>query len=192
MVYLVPELEATSVVGCRDEALLADVLEQMGEDIAALDDDFATADEEYSPGLTFTQAMQELFAGDFSRPGDCAFMYAYAFEMFCRYYGEFLGNRHLCPCRYRWLQMLDEVLASGGVPLRFHEMFEQLPPGLPNPRGEPLVGYWRESQLAAAQPSLEALLPSLSGDEKQALASVQEWLAKAVKQPGSIIVGFHY
>src|SRR5262249_42651798 len=116
-------------------------------------------------------------------------MYAYAFESVCSYYGEWLNNRYFCPCRYRWFERLDEVLAGGGVPLQFQELLHRLPAAVPDPRGGPWFGDWPGAGVAAALPRLEALLPSLSGDEHQALVSVQGWVAKAVKQPGSIVVG---
>lgn len=191
MVYLVPEWETTTVVGCRDDSLLADILEQMAEDVQMLDDEFLTADAEYGPGLTFTQAMEELFTGQFSRPEHCAFMYVYAFETVCRYYGDWLGNQYFCPCRHVWFEQLDDVLARGRVPLRFQELLYRLPAALPDPRGDPCLGHWPELEMRIALPRLDALLSSLTGDEHKALGSVREWLVQAAAKPESIIVGVY-
>jgi hypothetical protein len=161
----------------------------MAGDIEALDGEFMTDSDEYGPGLTFTQAMEELFAGKFSRPDRCAFMYVYAFETVCRYYGAWLGNRYFCPCRYTWFKTLDEVLAGGGVPLRFHDLLHRPPPSVPVRGGGACLGHWKGEELATARPRLETLLASLVGDEAKALSSVREWLVKAAEQPGTMIVG---
>jgi hypothetical protein len=163
----------------------------MAGDIEDLDAAFDTESDEYGPGLTFTQAMQELFAGKFSRPKDCAFMYIYAFETACRYFGKWLGNRCFCPCHHSWLEQLDELLKRGSVPIRFQDLLYRLPPKIPDPRGHPCLGYWREEELATALPHLEAFLPSLAGDEADALACVREWLVQASDQPGKIVIGVY-
>jgi hypothetical protein len=188
-VYLVPERDVATVVGCKDESLLADILAHMAEGIEWLDRDCDTGDEEFSPGLTFNQAMHELFAGAFSKPEQCAFMYVYAFEIVCHYYGEFLNNSYFCPLHHWWFGRLDEMLANGGVSLRFHDLLERPPVVLPDARKYVHLGHWRGEETAAALPRPEALLPSLTGDELKGLASVREWLVKAVDQPDAIIVG---
>jgi hypothetical protein len=78
--YLVSERDITAVLGCRDDALLADVLEQMAYDFEDLEERFSTDDAEYGPGLTFAEALRELFQGRLSQLREYAFVYTYAFE----------------------------------------------------------------------------------------------------------------
>ena len=189
MAYLVPTHETIGVIGSKDKALLDNVPEQMADDVASLEEQFDTDSEEYGPGLTFTQAMEELFEGRFSQLENCPFMYTYAFEIVCRYYGEWLGNRFFCPSRHTWFERLDDILAGGGVPLRFHDLLYRPPPRVPDSDGDPCLGHWREEEMAAALPRLKGLVPSLTGDEQKALESVEEWLVKAVEHPGAIVVG---
>jgi hypothetical protein len=188
MVYLVAGEDVTSVVGCHDDDLLADVLEVMADDLADLDSYFNTGSPEYGPGLTFAQAMRQLFAGQFSRP-DQPFVYAYAFEEVCRYFGEWLSNDHFHRCQYSWFEQLDERLATSRVPLRFADLLGRMPAALPDTFGEPCLGHWRADEAEAALPVLDALLPRLSGKEAAALGTVRGWLAQAGAWPGSIIVG---
>jgi hypothetical protein len=188
MVYLVPQAEAVSVIGCHDDELLADVLEEMAEDLADLDEQFTTSDPEYGPGITFPEAMRELFAGRYSQPSQ-AFVYAYAFEEVCRYFGEWLSNAQFHRCGWAWVERLDGVLAEGGVPLRLADLVGRLPAAFPDPGGAPSVGHWRADEAAAALPALVKLLPSVGTEERASLDTVRGWLDAAAAAPGSMIVG---
>jgi hypothetical protein len=191
MVYLVPKRETAAVLGCRDEALLTDILEQMAGDIEELDEEFDTDSEEYGPGITFTQAMQELFQGNLSQPDKyCAHIYTYAFELVCRYYGEWLGNRRFVPCRTEWLEHLDDLLSRHGVPLRFHDLVNRCPIKALPYRDVFCLGHWKRTEAMRASPSLKQLLAVVQDEyEKLALENAGEWLTAAREQPGSIIVG---
>jgi hypothetical protein len=197
MAYLVSN-GAFECVGCKDKSLRDEVLEVMADDIEMLDEDFDTENEEFGPGLTFTQAVKELFAGKFSQPEDCDFMYVYAFELVCRCFGEMLENEWFSPCKIELLSELDRILAKEKVPLRFEKDLLCRPEKLPN-SGDVLVGYWTHREIIRAKPLLEALLegPPIETDLEQegvqkALETVQNWLNFAAENPERIIVAFFY
>src|SRR5262249_38292555 len=128
---------------------------------------------------------------------DRAFMYVYAFETVCRYYGDWLNNSFFCPCRRTLFEWLDGVLTKGRVPLRFQDLLCRLPAALPDPRGDPCLGHWDEMEMRIALPRLNALQPSFTAIEQRlrieqgTLESVREWLVKADAKPECIIVGVY-
>jgi hypothetical protein len=190
MVYLVPTDEVIGVIGCQNEDLLADVLERMADDIESLDEQFDTDSEEFGPGLTFAQALEELFVGSLSRPEACDFVYTYAFEEVCRYYGEWLGNTRFARCSTDWLDHLDGLLSRGSVPLRFHDLVYRCPvERLPYQQVLGL-GHWKRSEALRARRPLERLLPTLRDEaEWLALEEAGRWLEAASGQPRSMVVG---
>jgi hypothetical protein len=190
MVYLVPEQDFAGVIGCQDDDLLADVLEQMAEDFEDLEQEFTTHDEEYGPGLTFVQALKELFHGALFRPEMCDFIYTYAFEEVCRYYGRWLRNSRFSRSSTEWFAHLDGLLKWGRVPLRFHDLLDRCPIQM-SPFREVLgLGHWKRDEAVRAIPSLERLLSDIQDETDQlALKQASEWLAAAREQPESIIVG---
>jgi hypothetical protein len=190
MVYLVAEQAIAAVIGCQDDDLLADILEQMANDFASLDEQFFTDDKEYGPGLTFEQALRELFWGSLSGPETCDFVYTYAFEEVCRYYGKWLGNSRFARCSTECLQHLDGLLTSGGVPLRFHDLLYRCPIQKTPYRERLGLGHWKRDEALRARSSLAQLVSAVRDEaERLALDEASEWLAAASEQPGSIIVG---
>lgn len=190
MVYLVPAKDAIATIGCKDEDLLANILEEMAGDIQSLEEQFDTDDEEYGPGLTFSQALHELFQGSLSQPESCGFVYTYAFEEICRYYGEWLGNRWFVPCNTAWLERLDELLSQGKVRLRFHDLISRCPVESPLYRDVLALGHWKRSEAMRARRPLDRLLSNVKDEsERLALENAREWLVATSAEPGSIVVG---
>jgi hypothetical protein len=191
-VYLVSERDVTAVLGCRDDALLGDVLEQMAQDFDDLEEQFSTDDPEYGPGLTFAEALRELFQGRLSRPRDCDFVYTYAFEEICRYYDKGLSKRWFDRCSTEWVEHLDGLLARGGVPLRFHDLCYRCPVQAPPYRDVLRLGHWTRAEAVRAVPLLERLLSQAHREgERNCLEEACGWLAKARAQPGSVIIGVY-
>lgn len=190
MCYLVPERDISTIIGCQDEVLLANILEQMAEDIDRLDQEFFTADGEHGPGLTFTQALRELISGNLSQPETCDYIYTYAFEEVCRYYGTWLSNTQFARCNSKWLDELDARFLRASIPLRFHDLVYRCPVEKLPYRNVLRLGYWNQAESMVAVSYFQPLLTTIHDSlDRLAMEEACEWLVACCEQPGSIIVG---
>jgi hypothetical protein len=191
MVYLVPRDEVLAAPSSGDRGLVADILAQFAEDIEQLDSDFETGDPDCWDGPTAAEAVAELIGGRPSMDEDDAGLYAAAFELVCRYYGEWASNDHFSPCRVEWFSRLDGILAAGGVPLSLGNVWCIAPPVRPPWDRLLEFGHWSAEAMQAAVAPLDRLLPSVAdAEERAALGTVAGWLRAAEAAPGSILVGF--
>jgi hypothetical protein len=191
MVYLAPRGEVLAALGSGDQELLADILGQMAEDIEYLDRDFETDDPEVWDGPTAAGALAELIDGRPSMDEDDAGLYTSAFELVCRYYGEWASNDYFSPCRVGWFERLDGVLAAGDVPLSLISLWS-IGPAVPRPLS-PLLefGHWSAEEMRAAAGPLAKLLPTVvDAEERAALETVMGWLKASEAAPESMLVGF--
>jgi hypothetical protein len=191
MVYLVPPDEVFAAIGSRERDLVADILERFAEDIDQLDSDFETDDPDVWEGPTAAGAVAELIDGRPSMDEDDAGLYTAAFELVCRFYGEWATNDYFSPCRVEWFDRLDAILAAGGVPLTLGNLWCISPPIQPPWDRLLAFGHWSAEAMRAAAGPLDRLLPSVpDAEERAALGSVAAWLRAAEATTGSILVGF--
>lgn len=191
MVYLVPRDELLAAPGSQDRELVTTICEQFAEDLEQFDSDFETGNPDVWHGPSARGAVAELIAGRPSMAEDDAGLYTAAFGLLCRYYGEMLSNSFFCPCRTEWLNHLDNIMATGGVPLSLGNLWCIAPPVRP-PWDRLLdFGHWPADAMRAAVAPLDRLLPSVTDpEEREAFKTVQSWLRAAEPVPGSILVGF--
>jgi hypothetical protein len=202
-VYLVPEGELNRLPGSRDERLLAAILRQKRQAIREFDEQYADTfwEEGEEKPLSPGDAVAELIAGKCTRPEDYP-VYDAAREMLCGHLGEELSNSGFCPCSIDLYKTLDRELSGRGIPLRLMDLIGNRPISFPDRDGDCLIGHWSAEEMGRAEPLLAAALaanpPSGSewpggkdGPLHPTLPVVHGWLQKAVRQPGSMLVGFH-
>ena len=191
MAYLVPREDVLSAPGGRDRGLVAAILDEFPEDIEQLDSDFETGDPDCWDGPTAAGAVAELIGGRPSMDEDAAGLYTAAFELVCRYYGEWASNDYFSPCRVEWFNRLDGLLAAGGVPLWLGNLWCIGPPVRPPWDRLLEFGHWPADAMRAAVDPLDRLLPSVADpEERAALGTVAGWLRAAGMAPDSILIGF--
>lgn len=187
-VYLVPDKRHLKIFGCRRRKLLAEVLEQAAEALEDLDEQFDVEDEDQ---ITHAQALKEIFAGKLTREEDCGFIYGHAYEIYCSSMGEMLSNNHFSPTCVEWLNTLDGFFTKQDVPLRFHQLlFEEFPIPVETD-ATPCGGFWDHPEIVEARKPLKAAIAGAAdADIAKAASVVLGWVNKAIKTPGSVIVGF--
>jgi hypothetical protein len=191
MAYLVPRDEILAAPGGKDRKLVSAILGEFAEDIKQLDSDFETDSPDVWDGPTAAGAVAELIGGRPSMDEDDAGLYTAAFELVCRYFGEWASNDYFSPCRIEWFNRLDGVLSAGGVPLSLSNLWCIAPPVRP-PWDRLLdFGHWPADAMQVAAAPLDRLLPSVAdAEERAALGTVMGWLRAAETTPDSILVGF--
>jgi hypothetical protein len=188
-VFLVSRDAVRYVPGCRDLALLADILEQ--EHFGISDYDQQIFDEGETEHFTYGDALREIIEGSYSHP-EVYHVYGWSFEILCDYLGKRLSNDPFSPCSTGWLRKLDGYLAGESVRLRFDDLIEKCPVPLPLPTDWPRVGHWTGPQMHEAARGLIDLLPRVRDrDVQTALTTVNSWLYRAILSPETIIVGFY-
>jgi hypothetical protein len=186
------------IFGCLDEELLADVLEARGKRLADLDEQLGigepgTDDYDADDRITHAQAITEIVRGTPTRD-DCGAVYGWAYGDYCWSMGEVLNNGMFMPCDWDWLESLDAVLEPAGVPIRFLKLIQSLPIPIPEPEERPMIGHWTHDEIVASKEPLARLLAAGVSDPQiaEALQDVHDdWIAPAVAQPGSMIIGFY-
>ncbi len=169
-----------SVVGAKDEALLADLVEQFAPRIREIDRlvSHYCRDEE---GITGRQAMTHILMGE--RYSEAfGFVYGYALEILCEYFGELLPNEEWSAMRMAWFDQVDETLASAGVgssELRVTNLFFRTPPiPLPEIQDFPGIGYVTKAEIGAVLSAIsEGRLAGVSDLEvRESLDQLRGWL----------------
>ena len=193
MLYWVPRAEMLAAPGCGDRELFEDIVEQMPEDIAELDDIFETADPEIWDGPTATEALEAVIEGRPEYDPELDEMYSAVYELLCRYYGGLAGNDGLEPCRTEWLARINELLASGGVMLNINELWTVGPVGGGSLKMVIDAGFWEGEPMRAAIEPLSRLIPTVEGrEERMALEQISRWLQLAENDTDGVLVGFYH
>ena len=190
-VFWVPRDELLFAPGCGDQELLDNIVEQMADDIAEVDDLFKTADSDVWAGPTATEALAALIENRTEYDPELEEMYTAVYETLCSYYGDFAGNDHFSPCRLVWLARIDELFVSGGVQLSLADLWTAGPPGAGPLNRVVSAGYWEAARMRAAVEPLARVIPgTVDKEERAALDQVMNWLKFAERDPDGVLVGF--
>lgn len=127
-----------------------------------------------------------------------AFQYAYAYKMLCEFHGRFLDNSSFSPFRGRWLDVVDEGLASLGVKAVSVGEFTygSLPSPLPRPDDLPDYGEWSPDECREGLAQWEAAAPerkaALDPEVLEAAESCAGWMRQVTEREGYGIAGFMF
>jgi hypothetical protein len=192
-VFLVPRDQLLSVPGSEDGELFLEIDEVFGEAMS-VDDRLGEDD------LLISEALNEIIDGKISR-SDLGHVYGYAFKYLCEAVGKPLQNRNFVPCKFAWLEIIDDLLH---LPVSVRALTNGKPPiSLPPIDEFPFIGYWSADQIAEAAPVLHALdlakppssLRKAMDEAPQVADAIREingWLQEAILEPDCIIVGFYH
>jgi hypothetical protein len=178
--------KVSGAVGSRNKELFGDLLDMFGNGFGQFDEmatDYADEDDGEKP-LTMREALTQMVMGE-AYNKQFGFMYGYALEFICRYFGEFLPNGEwsAMPSGSGWAETVDRGLAVAGVPesvLRVgrHLMNRGSPIAIPEIQDFPGIGYLKLEEIESALRSLEnAKLTAI--EDNYVVTSIQEvhsWL----------------
>lgn len=84
----------TGAVGSKDKRLLSTLVEEFGDEFEQFDElaDDVVNDEDGAEVLTMQSVLTQMVMGEQYNEG-LGFMYGYALEFVCRYFGEWLPNK---------------------------------------------------------------------------------------------------
>jgi hypothetical protein len=183
-VYLLPEAVVRQLPG-GDDALLADVLRIQGDALSDFDEQAEDQFGDEGLPLTMADAITGLFSGRLDP--DYPF-YGIAFEFVCSALGEALDNRGFVPCSADLYPKLDAILAARYVPLKMTDLVQRPPIELPD-WDDLLCGHWSAEEICRGEPALAAALSKETSHPS--LPVIHGWLRRAVREPGTILVGCH-
>ena len=173
--------ELSAALGSKNQPLMLDIIETFEDGFEQYDEMAAnSADEEADqPPLTMRDALTQMVMGE-KCAAEFAFLYGYAFEFLCRYFGESLPNGEwsAMPRGTLWAEKVDQALEDAGVPadmLRVgrHMMFRGTPIAIPQPEDFPSIGYLKRDEVKAAHQALgEANLAAIA--DRQVRASIDQ------------------
>jgi hypothetical protein len=184
-VYAVSVDRLKQVVGSGDQALIDAIVEGQADFLASIDE----IDDEAE--RTCAEAVADLVNGETSddAPG---YLYGYALETICRHVGQELPNISGISRASQWIEKIDAVLTSKGVPLRFSNLvYDGTPIPIPEPDDSPSIGQWPAGKIPAALAAIQSIEPAgIDNDMDETFAQMRGWFERAAKTPGVSIVGF--
>lgn len=158
--YLVDLEQLRRAIGCKSEALLAEVI--------AGNPDVLRDEESDDEELSLTQALRHLVMGEPPEAGS-AHQYGYALMELCRHLGEELPERDL------WESIHSDVLEATGA----DELLSRTGPPAPLPKIDnfPYIGHLEAAQIAALVDRLgEGRLISAAPSGRKPRRSFRSWL----------------
>ena len=193
--YAVDLARVREAVGSGDQKLRRMVGGRFKGDMARDDDWFSYEIRNGAP--TRYEALRAVIDGGPFEEAH-AFQYAYAYQMLCRFHGRPLDNGSFSPFRGRWLDAVDEGLASLGVKAVSVAEFGSGSPPPPLPRPDDLPGYgeWSAEQCREGLAQWEAATPeqraALDPEVLRAAESCAGWLRQVAQREDCGIAGFHF
>jgi hypothetical protein len=189
--------QVSAAVGSKNRQLLAALVETFGGGFERFDEMAINAcDEEAGQQpLTMRAALTQMVMGE-EYDKSFGFMYGYAFEYICLYFGDYLPNSEwsAMPSGSTWAAAVDRELATAGVPatvlrVEYHLMNRGAPVAIPESDGFPGIGYLTLKEIEDAQKVLgEAKLAAIN--DKNIVASIQEiqgWLKACIESSRDLV-----
>uniref|UniRef100_UPI003F49091A DUF7691 family protein n=1 Tax=Nonomuraea bangladeshensis TaxID=404385 RepID=UPI003F49091A len=191
-----------SAIGSRDESLLEEIQAEFQQRFDMKDEWFDSEIQEGAP--THYEAVRAIIHGG---PFDTAygFLYGYAYETICAFYGQRLDSNWFSPFRSDWLETVDEGLAKLGIDVRVTDFMAG---GVPSPlpvSDLPGYGEWSSKQCDQAyakwsettseqhkilDPSVLAAIKQCMVNWAQMVANRGTWFAWEQPDDGYGIAGF--
>lgn len=185
------------IVGSRDEALLGDLIATFGDEFGQIDEMAVdrAEDEERDEAPTVRSSLAQMVRGEPYDEG-YGFLYGYALEFVCRYFGEYLPNHQwsAMPSGSSWAETVDQGLEAAGVPAKTigvasHLMNRGAPVEIPEIDDFPGIGYLDRHEVRAAQEALAgAALDAIQDAEVlAAIREIQDWLRTCAESDRGLI-----
>jgi len=135
-------------------------------------------DEEGEP--TLEQALADLLAGS-DLDESYGHKYAYAFELLCDHFGDFLDNSAWSAMRTEWAEQVEGAMKKAGIAedaisVSSHLMFRGAPISIPTPDDFPFVGFLRRGEIDNAAQAIDtADLSSMDEEVRESVEQLREW-----------------
>ena len=129
------------------------------------------------------KALGDLLAGAELAP-TFGHKYAYALELVCDHFGEFLDNSAWSAMRLDWAEHVHEAMTQAdideeAISLNDHLMFRGPPIPIPVPADFPAIGFLRRNEIGNAATALDAAdLSSLDEETRESITQIQLWLER--------------
>lgn len=184
-IYAVSLERLKQAAGSKDEALLAQIVEQQADYLENVDE----IDED--SGFLCADALADILHGRVNdeTPG---YLYGYAFEALCRQLGEEVGGIPSISRATTWIEMVDAELQAKSSPIGLSGLvFSGCPLTLPQPDDYPVIGHVAASLIAPVLAKLATLdADGFEDDAAEVIAEITAWLEAAAATPGAALVGF--
>lgn len=194
-VFSVPMEELHAIVGSKNGEWLQTIEEYDADFLDEIDELYEDELEDGEEGvITIRDAIQQLIEGVPTLDAVNSTVYIYALEAFCRHLGSRLDNQAFQPpIRWRWIETVDEYLASIGFPLRMAILASgECPIPVPNDHGIPSAGCWLPTEFETALKQINLVSVELQDEELiEAMSNIQSWLQEAIRQGNDCLVGFY-
>ena len=177
--------QVSAEVGSKNTQLLAVLVDTFSDGFEQFDEMAVNASDEEAgqQPLTMRAALTQMIMGE-EYDKSFGFMYGYAFEFICRYFGDYLPNNEWWAMPSgSWAATVDQEMGNVGVPanvlrVEHHLMYCGAPIAIPESDGFPGIGYLTGKEIETAQKAFgEAKLAAIT--DKSVLTSILEiqgWL----------------
>ena len=184
-VYAVPVAHLKQVIGSRDQTIIDAIAAAQSRFLASIDD----IDDEGE--IQCAAAVADLVNGTIKEDVS-SYLYGYAFEAICAQIGKPLQN--ICPIAgvSEWIEGVDALLESHGIPVRLATLvFAGSPISIPEPDEYPFIGHWPADKIAESLEAFRSLnLAAVDKDMAETLSLLRIWLDEAGKIPAASVIGF--
>lgn len=184
-VYAVELSRVDAIIGSCDQSLIDAIVREHEAFLSSIDD--IDSDSE----LTCADAVADLINGE-SADDAAGYIYGYASEAIYSHLGETLPNICSVVGASEWLDKVDAVLETNGIPVRLNLLvYRGSPIAIPEPDDYPFIGSWTTEEIAAAKTAFEnADMTDSESDMLGILNQVRGWVVVAAKNKDCSIVGF--
>ena len=151
-------------------------------------------DDEDEPSLE--KALRDLLSGGELNPA-FGHKYAYALELLCDHFGEFLDNSAWTAMRSEWADQVHEAIKQAGIDeqtlsVNDHLMYRGSPIAIPEPSDFPFIGYLRKDEIGNAAQAIDSADRSDMDEEVQeSVSQIHGWL-KRCEELKCDLVCFYY
>lgn len=186
-IYAVSFARLTQVPGSRDRRLLEEVLTECEWFLSEIDE-LADEEAEVPP---CREAVAQIIEGA-PMAAHCGYVYGYALEAICACLGRELTEVSAISRATRWLDTVDLLLDSSGVPVRLSNLvFGVCPVKIPTPDDSPCVGSWAPEVIPAALQAVRRLdLAPLDSEMAATVTQIRDWLETVSADPEDGLIGF--
>lgn len=132
---------------------------------------------------TLEKALSDLLAGAELSTAH-GHKYAYALDLLCDHFGEFLDNSAWSAMRGEWADDVYQAMKRAGideqaVSVNDHLMFRGSPIAIPEPDDFPSIGFLRKQEIGNAVKAIDSGdLSSMDEEIKESVMQIRGWLAR--------------
>lgn len=186
--YAVNLHSVSSAINGGDQQLAMSIVQMFNDEFDQFDEMAADYCDDDEDALTMEDALTQMVMGE-PFDDDLGFMYGYALEFMCQYFGEGLTNEFwsAMPRATAWASTVDEGLNAMGVPENVfrvldHLMFRGAPVTIPEIDDLPTIGYLDSNEVRAAHAAIsKATFAAIKDAEViESIEEIQTWLQTCI------------